>query len=75
MNYEYKKSFERGVKKVPDSLKTGILEIIENIKIVNNVTEIIGVKKWLVIKTLTEFVQKILKIIELDFILMEKLLN
>ena len=32
MKYEYKTSFERDVKKVPDSLKPAILEIIEDIK-------------------------------------------
>jgi hypothetical protein len=45
MKYEYKKSFERDVKKVPDSLKPAIFEIIEDIKNVDNVKDIFGVKK------------------------------
>lgn len=42
---KYRKSFERDVKKASEGLKTGILEIIENIKTVDSINDIIGVKK------------------------------
>ncbi len=45
MKYEYKTSFERDVKKVPDSLKPAILEIIEDIRNADSVYDIVGVKK------------------------------
>jgi mRNA interferase RelE/StbE len=45
MKYEYRKSFERDVKKAPEILKAGILEIIENINSVQSINDIVGVKK------------------------------
>ncbi len=44
MKYEYRKSFERDVKKAPETLKSGILDI-DNIKTVNSINDIAGVKK------------------------------